>query len=120
MQISESDWKKYKILRQLALDRFCQRVLDDAQSISQHDALSAHARYGMLYDLVHNRNKDMVHAFDYYSRSSALMTLRFMVMYDLLTDAELSALSEDALLCVEDVVRRPYKLKWVEENVRQE
>lgn len=119
MDISESDWKKYKILRQLALDRFCQGVLDDAQTISQHDALSAHARYGMLYDLVHNRNKDMVHAFDYYSRSSAPMTLRYMVMYDLLTDAELSVLSEDVLCCVKSAVRRPYKLEWVEEVVRQ-
>jgi hypothetical protein len=120
MQISESDWKKFKSLRLLALDRFCQGVLDDAQTISQHDALSAHARYRMLYGLVHDRDKDIVQAFDYYSRSSALMSLRFMVMYDLLTDAELSVLSEDALRCVEDVVRRPYKLKWVEEVVRQE
>ncbi|VVO38754.1 hypothetical protein PS723_05621 [Pseudomonas fluorescens] len=47
------------------------------------------------------------------------MTLRFMVMYNLLTDAELSVLSEGALRCVEDVVRRPYKLNWVEEVVRQ-
>ncbi|MFW0758384.1 hypothetical protein ACN1C3_27310 [Pseudomonas sp. H11T01] len=120
MEISESDWKKFKSLRLLALDRFCQGVLGDAETISQHNALSAHARYGMLYDLVHNRNKDMVRAFDYFSRSSAVMSLRFMVMYNLLTDAELSVLSEDTLRDLKSVVRQPYELKWVEEIVRQE
>lgn len=120
MQISKSDWKKFKSLKLLALDRFCQGVLDDAQTISQHGALSAHARYRMLYGLVHDRDKDIVQTFDYYSRSSAPMTLRLMVKHDLLTDAELSVLSEDTLRDLESVVRRPYELEWVEEIVRQE
>jgi hypothetical protein len=53
----------------------------------------------MLYGLIHDRNKDMAQAFDRYSqsRSSALWGLRLYVMHDLLTDAELSVLSEDAL-----------------------
>ena len=48
MSILESDWKKFKELRKIALDRFCQGVLADAKTIAQHDALSAHARYLML------------------------------------------------------------------------
>ncbi|WP_368039831.1 hypothetical protein [Pseudomonas moraviensis] len=44
MSISESDWKKFKQLRKIALDRFCQGVLADTKTITQHGALSAHAR----------------------------------------------------------------------------
>jgi len=64
----------------------------------------------------------MARAFDHnsQSRSSALTALRLFVMHDLLTDAELSVLSEDALDYISDVVRRPYELEWVEEIVRQD
>lgn len=41
-----------------------------------------------------------------------------MVKHDLLTDAELSVLSEAAREEIADVIRQPYKLEWVEENVR--
>jgi len=122
MSILESDWKKFKELRKIALDRFCQGVLADAKAITQHGALSAHARYGMLYGLIQDRNKDMARAFDHHSqsRSSALTALRLFVMHDLLTAAELSILSEDALEYISDVVRQPYELEWVEEIVRQD
>ena len=43
MAIAESDWKKFKTLRQIALDRFCQGVLADAKAITQHGALSVAA-----------------------------------------------------------------------------
>jgi len=121
MSILESDWKKFKELREIALDRFCQGVLDDAKTITQHGTLSAHARYLMLYRLIRDRDKDIVKIFDNnsQSRSSALRGLWLMVMHDLLTDAELSVLSEPALSYIEKVVRQPYVLEWPEESVRQ-
>ena len=122
MSILESDWKKFKELREIALDRFCQGVLDDAKTITQHGTLSTHARYRMLYRLMRDRDKDIVEIFDNnsQSRSSALRGLWLMVMHDLLTDAELSVLSEPALSYIEEVVRQPYVLEWPEESVRQE
>ncbi len=113
MPIIESDWKKFKELHKLALDRFCQGVLADAQTITQHDALSAQARYGMLYRLMRDRDKDIVRTFDPYSRSS-------MVRHDLLTDAELSVLSEAAREEIADVVRQPYEIEWADEIVQQD
>jgi hypothetical protein len=41
-----------------------------------------------------------------------------MVKHDLLTDAELSVLSEEAREEIADVVRQPYELEWVEEIER--
>ncbi|MGE8147282.1 hypothetical protein ACQKP7_19115 [Pseudomonas frederiksbergensis] len=117
MPILESDWKKFKGLRQIALDRFCQNVLADAKTIAQHDALSAHTRYVMLYRLMRDRDKDLVQAFDdnSQSRSSALMGLWLMVMHDLLTEEELSVLSDGALDSIKEVVRQPYELEWMDE-----
>jgi hypothetical protein len=122
MPILESDWKKFKELRKIALDRFCQGVLADAKAIAQYGALSAHARYGMLYGMIHDRNRHMAQVFDdnSQSRSSALHGLSLMVMHDLLTEAELSVLSEDALSYIKGVVRRPYELEWVDEIVPQD
>lgn len=120
MSISESDWKKYKKLKEIALDRFCQGVLADAKTIAQHGALSAHARYGMLYGIIHDRNRDMARMFDGLARSSALFKLTLMVSHNLLTEAELSILSEDALKSLSDVERRSYELEWVDEIVRQD
>ncbi|MCF5232759.1 hypothetical protein HBO23_22420 [Pseudomonas sp. WS 5532] len=117
MSISESDWKKFKGLRALALDRFCLGVLADARTISEHGALSAHARYGMLYGVIHARNKDMADMFDYYSRSSTYPCLALMVHHDLLTDAELAILSEETLDAISYAVRQPYELEWVEEQL---
>jgi len=122
MPILESDWKKFKELREIALDRFCQGVLNDAKTIAEHGSLSAHARYRMLYRLMRDRDKDIVRTFDdnSQSRSSALRGLWLMVMHDLLTEAELSVLSEAALDCISDVVRQPYVLEWVEETARSD
>lgn len=120
MRIIESDWKSFKELRKLALDRFCQGVLADAKTITEHGALSAQARYGMLYRLMRDRDNDIVRTFDRYSRYSALMALRMMVRHDLLTDAELSVLSEAALEEIADVVRQPYEIEWADEIVRQD
>jgi hypothetical protein len=120
--VLESDWKKFKELREIALDRFCQGGLADVKTISENDALSAHTRYRMLYRLMRDRDKDIVETFDDngQSRSSARMGLWLMVMHDLLSDAELSVLSESAVSAVRDVVRQPYEIQWIEETVRKD
>jgi hypothetical protein len=74
----------------------------------------------MLYRLMRDRDKDIVRTFDHYSRSSALMALRMMVKHDLLTDAELSVLSEATREEIADVVRQPYEIKWADEILRQD
>lgn len=100
----------------------CQGVLADAKTITQHGALSAHARYGMLYGLIQDRNKDMVWAFDHnsQSRSSARPSLRGFIRHDLVTDAELLDLSEELREAMAEIVRQPYELKWVEEIMRHD
>jgi len=117
MSISESDWKKFKVLRAVALERFFLGVLADAKTISERETLSAQARYRTLYQLVQVRDNDIVRTFDLYSRSRARESLARMVWHDLLTDAELSVLSEETLTAISYAVRQPYELEWVAEDV---
>lgn len=115
MSISESDWKKYKGLYELALERFCQSVLVNAQTIAQNDALSAHARYLTLYRLMRNRDKDLAMAFDGFRRSGASLSLILMIAYDLLSEEELSVLSEELRERISDAVRQPYEIEWAKD-----
>ncbi|WP_334597047.1 hypothetical protein [Pseudomonas alvandae] len=64
MSISDSDWKRYNELSELALERFCQGVLSDAQTVAQNEVLSAHARYRTLYRLMRDRDKSLAMAFN--------------------------------------------------------
>ncbi|MCE9662549.1 hypothetical protein LY622_03770 [Halomonas sp. M5N1S17] len=95
MSIRESDWKVFKRLRAVALERFSQRALDECQKICSKRDATAHERYGELYGLIHERNREMALAFDHFSRSSALSCLRLIRMHHLLTEAEVAEFSEE-------------------------
>ena len=43
--IKESDWKVFKPLREIALERFCERVLDEVARINLDTGTSKHQRY---------------------------------------------------------------------------
>lgn len=115
MPTSDSDWKNYNHLYDLALDRFCQGVLANAQTIAQNDALSAQARYRTLYRFMRNRDKDMAMAFNVGRRREISLSLRLMIAYDLLDDQELAVLSNELRESISDAVRQPYEIEWAED-----
>lgn len=88
MRIAESDWKTFKRIRLLALERFSQRVLDDCQRICRDESLSAHERYRALYALLENRDREMSAAFDDFRRSTAKLCLGLMRRQGVVTDEE--------------------------------
>jgi cytidylate kinase len=49
--ITESDWKIFKQQREIALERFCERVLDEIARISSDRTKSQHERYLAIYRL---------------------------------------------------------------------
>jgi hypothetical protein len=101
MTISEADWRKFTRLRLIALDRFCQRVLDECQAICTAESMTVHERYGELFGRLQKRDREMRQAFDDFRRSTAAMCLRLMVIHDLVTEEELSEFSSE----VRDMVR---------------
>ena len=71
--IKESDWKVFKRVREAALERFCERVLDEVTRINSDNAKSKHERYVAIYRLVYERNKEIAPIFDHLRRSTAVI-----------------------------------------------
>jgi hypothetical protein len=93
--ISESDWKVYKRIRDLAQDRYSQSVLDEADRIRQDETLSVQDRHAELSRMVRERDKEMFRIFDTLRRSSAVLCLMMMCSHDLITDEEMQSFSPE-------------------------
>ncbi len=91
----ESDWKKFTKLKKVALERFCESVLDESRVLCEQQELTAHKRYSELYKFIQKRDKELGRAFDGHSRSRADQQLRNMYNRGLVTDDELSKFSEE-------------------------
>jgi len=93
LTISEADWKVYKRIREMAVERYAQRVLDEVTQICRDDTSSAADRFARLPNLSRERDKASFHIFDTLRRSSAIHCLMMMCRYDLVTDDEMQAFS---------------------------
>jgi hypothetical protein len=87
-RINESDWKIFKPVREQALERFCERVLAEAERIRADVGKSQHERYIATYQLLKERDKELELAFDYLRRSTALVQLANFRSLGLITDDE--------------------------------
>jgi hypothetical protein len=87
-QISEPDWKIFKPVREQALERFCERVLAEAERIRADAGKTQHERYIATYQLMKERDKELDRVFDYLRRSTALMQLAAIRNLELVTDEE--------------------------------
>lgn len=91
----ESDWKTFKRLREQALERFSQRILDQCRALAEPGAASAHERYLELHQLVKEQDRELAAMFDTFSRSSANLALMRMRANGLLSEDELAELSDE-------------------------
>jgi hypothetical protein len=92
--ISERDWKLFRRLQPVALERFCERVLADVARVAAGPG-SAHERYLAAYRLVRERDRELVAAFDGPSRSMAWEQLGLIVRAGLLTDDEVAGFADE-------------------------
>jgi hypothetical protein len=95
MTLPEADWRTFKKLRTVALERFSQQVLNECQEICRKESSTAHERYGELYGLLQERNRAMSHAFDDLRRSTAVVCLKLMYKLGLVTEQELTQFSSE-------------------------
>ena len=93
--IAESDWKIFRELSPLAVDRLCKRILAELVAKAGDESQSAHERYRDIYRLIKERDEDIAAAFDGPSRSRASIQITFMRRFGLLTPAEVGRFSED-------------------------
>lgn len=94
-EIPERDWKLLRDLRSVALERFCQRALEELTRVAADSGKTHHERYGAVYGLVQERDRELAAALDGLRRSTALSQLARMRSYGLLTDEEMARFSPE-------------------------
>ncbi len=103
----EADWKVLRSLHPVALERFCERVLDEMRVIAADPTRSQHQRYRAIYKLLHERDDEMALAFDDMRRSRAWYRIGYMYRLGLLRPEEFARFAEQT----RDGIKR-----WVEES----
>src|SRR5262249_33751248 len=115
--ISESDWRTFKPLREIALQRFCERVLAEIARIGADGEMNPHERYCAIYRLVRERDREIEPIFDYLRRSTAVRQICAFRSHDLLTDEELRRFSPELVRAVTDIIEfRNRPLESVDED----
>jgi len=102
-EIKESDWKLFRQLHQVALERFCERVLAEVRSAAADAGDGYHERYLKVFDLIRGRDKTIARTFNDLRRSKALILLANMKHEGLLTAAELAQFSAETRQAIEDI-----------------
>jgi hypothetical protein len=73
--VSERDWKVFRELRQVALERLCNKILSEAKREIERPGKSSHEKYLTLYKLIEDRDDDVARGFNDFRRSTALMQI---------------------------------------------
>ena len=76
-------------MRKVALERFCERVLGELESVVSDKQTASHRRYLMIYELIQERDSAIAQAFNDPRRSNALVQLSIIISLDLVTEDEL-------------------------------
>ena len=93
-RIPEAEWRRLSTLKPVALERQCNRILEELMLVAQSEDTS-HERYLSIFKLIQDRDKQIALAFDGLSRSNALFKLTEMRRENLLTDQEFAEFSDE-------------------------
>ena len=103
----ESDWKTLSRLKPLALDRLCQRILQESGKILDHAKESgSHSAYLELYKHIQASDKAISNCFDDMKRSQALTILINWKLEGLFTEEEFNAFSPETRALVDAWLKR--------------
>ena len=103
--VPESDWKVFRELRQRALERFCQRALEEVRTILGHSSQSHHNRYLDVFRLLRTRDDELARAFNDPRRSRMIIQLAAIHAHGLLEPRELERFTERTRATIESLAR---------------
>lgn len=93
--LKEADWKQFRELRPLALERLCQRILQTLANLSADADKTYHQRYLEIYQYIREQDREIALGFNHGSRKEAFDQLLFFHSRSLVTDEELTRFSPD-------------------------
>lgn len=108
-RIPEKDWKHFKVVHDVAMERYCSRVIEECQEVLTDAGVSARDRFLQVSRLVRERNREMASAFDDMRRSTAVLRLATMIGLEVVTAKELeqfSSLVREKAVAAAQVVAR--------------
>lgn len=89
------DWKILRHLKQVALERYCERIMQDVKAHIDQGEGTWHARYLALYKLLEDRDDQIATTFDDFRRSSAILQSASMFYLRLIHPDELKDLTPE-------------------------
>ena len=92
--IPEADWRVFRSLHPIWIDRFCKRVNGELLRALSDDSRDAYEQYLASYKLVQKRDKEIASAFDDFRRSTAIVQIAIIRKLGVITDEEFGRFSE--------------------------
>jgi hypothetical protein len=93
--ILESDWKRFKEVRQKALNRHCRLTLEHLAEIASEGIQDSHKSYLAAYEYMQTRDREVAQTFNDFRRSTAINQLMLMQNLGLLSEEDIDGFSED-------------------------
>lgn len=94
-EMPEPDWKRFRKVRENALQTFSRRVLDELHSRVGTPADDYHKSYLSIFKLIQDRDEEMGLIFNNPWRSDAIRQLTHMKRVGLVEPADLEAFSRE-------------------------
>jgi hypothetical protein len=93
--VPQSDWKLFKKLREAALQRLCERALNDVAEVAADPSHTPHERYRQVYQRIQKYDEQIASAFNAMRRSRMIIQLMQMRSLKLIGDAELEPFTQE-------------------------
>jgi hypothetical protein len=106
--LPEPDWRTFRKLREVALERLCERILAEVGRVTSDAKRTSHARYLAAYELIQERDDQIARVFNNPRRSVAVSQLAMMMSLDLISQEELQAFTPRTRSVVE-ALRQPMR-----------
>jgi len=103
-EIKESDWKLFRRLHAVALERFCHQVIEEINHTTSNCTGDYHKRYLEVFSLIRKRDEELGRAFNDVRRSNAFILIATIKASQLLTDEEFSQFSQETRDAVEVIL----------------
>lgn len=106
--VREEDWKLFRTLREVALDRFCKHALNELRHVLLEGAQGNHERYLAVFRVMKERDRRLARLFDEPRRSDMLWQLAVIRAEGLVTADEMARFSAEARRSVDtlNAIRR--------------
>ena len=95
----------FREVREAALERLCARILKQIEGISSDSSRSHHQRYGAIFQLMRERDREVAYAFDNPRRSQMVNQLLAIYRLDLLSPEEFARFTPAARARVELITK---------------